>query len=123
MPLTGLLAKLSFKTVLLLLFLSLSQYNLNLNEGEVKDNLNCKRGNNAMLLEYVKSIAAPGVTFHTHFGHSDGCKAQFKSAQAFLWISKQQAETGTRVKWSFSCSCHGKDRVDSENGRAKHACR
>ena len=45
MPLTGLLAKLSFKTVLLLLFLSLSQYNLNLNEGEVKDNLNCKRGN------------------------------------------------------------------------------
>jgi len=78
---------------------------------------------NAMLLEYVKSIAAPDVKFHTHFARSDGCKAQFKCAQHFLWISKQQAETGTRVKWSFSCSCHGKDRVDSENGRAKHACR
>ena len=78
---------------------------------------------NAMLLEYVKSIAAPDVTFHTHFARSDGCKAQFKCAQHFLWITKQHAETGTRVKWSFSCSCHGKDRVDSENGRAKHACR
>ena len=63
------------------------------------------------------------MPFHTHFARSDGCKAQFKCAQHFLWITKQHAETGTRVKWSFSCSCHGKDRVDSENGRAKHACR
>ena len=76
-----------------------------------------------MLLKYIKTIAAPNVVFTTHFARSDGCKAQFKCAQHFLWIFKQLVETGTRVKWSFSCSCHGKDRVDSENGRAKHACR
>ena len=69
------------------------------------------------------AIKKQDVKFHTHFARSDGCKAQFKCAQHFLWITKQHAETGTRVKWSFSCSCHGKDRVDSENGRAKHACR
>ena len=74
-------------------------------------------------MSFFIAIAAPDATFHTHFARSDGWKAQFKCAQHFLWISKQQAEIGTRVKWSFSCSCHGKDRVDSENGRAKHACR
>ena len=78
---------------------------------------------NQLLLAFMTDIAAPGVKFRVHRARSDGCKAQYKCASHFYWVSRQQAETGTRVDWCFSCSCHGKDLVDPENGRSKHAAR
>jgi len=78
---------------------------------------------NKLLLDFMMKIAAPGVTFRVHRARSDGCRAQYKCASHFYWISRQQAETGVRVDWCFSCSCHGKDLVDPENGRSKHAAR
>ena len=78
---------------------------------------------NKKLHSFVTSIAAPGVKFKVHRARSDGCRGQYKCAHHFYWISRRQAETGTRVDWSFSCSCHGKDLCDPEFGRSKHAAR
>ena len=78
---------------------------------------------NDRITVFVKTIAAPGVKFTVHHARSDGCKAQYKCAQHFYYVSRQQAEVGIRLDWGFSCSCHGKDLVDPENGRAKHCAR
>lgn len=78
---------------------------------------------NARLTEWVKENAKPSVKFKVHHARSDGCRAQYKCANHFYWVSRQQAETGIRCDWCFSCSCHGKDLVDPENGRAKHCAR
>ena len=78
---------------------------------------------NDRITAWVKSIAAPGTTFKVHHARSDGCRGQYKCAQHFYYVSRQQAETGIRMDWCFSCSCHGKDLVDPENGRAKNCAR
>ena len=78
---------------------------------------------NKLLLEFMQKIVADGVQFRVHRARSDGCRGQYKCAHHFYWISRQQAETGVRVDWCFSCSCHGKDLVDPENGRSKYAAR
>jgi hypothetical protein len=75
---------------------------------------------NDRLTEFVKSIATPGVKWRCHHARSDGCRGQYKNSTHFYYISKQQSKTGVRLVWQFSCSCHGKDLVDPENGRAKH---
>lgn len=42
---------------------------------------------------------------------SDGCKAQFKCAANFDWVSRQSTEgSGLLTDWSFFESCHGKVR-------------
>ena len=55
---------------------------------------------------------------------SDGCKAQFKCAANFDWVSRQHAEgCGMYVHWSFFESCHGKCYCDPEGGTLKNAAR
>ena len=55
---------------------------------------------------------------------SDGCKAQFKCASAFDWVSRQSVEgCGLVVHWSFFESCHGKCDCDPEGGTIKNAAR
>ena len=71
---------------------------------------------NDRITVWVKSIAAAGTIFKVHHARSDGCRGQYKCAQHFYYISRQQAETLIRLDWCFSCSCHGKDLVDPENG-------
>jgi hypothetical protein len=78
---------------------------------------------NDKLTAFAESIKAPGVKWVCHHARSDGCKAQYKCAQHFYYISRQQAATGIRMDWQFSCSCHGKDLVDPEMGRAKAMAR
>ena len=67
---------------------------------------------NDRITVWVKSIAAAGTIFKVHHARSDGCRGQYKCAQHFYYISRQQAETSIRLDWCFSCSCHGKDLVD-----------
>jgi hypothetical protein len=78
---------------------------------------------NDRVTEFAATIKAPHVKWKCHHARSDGCKAQYKCAQHFYYVSCQQALTGIRLDWCFSCSCHGKDLVDPENGRAKHMAR
>ena len=78
---------------------------------------------NNKLTEFMASIAKPGLKWRCHHARSDGCKAQYKCADHIYYISRQQAEGKPRMDWGFSCSCHGKDLVDPENGGAKRVCR
>lgn len=71
------------------------------------------------IFPYV-SAKAPSVT-NVHV-RSDGCKAQFKCASNFFWVSRQSAEgSGLFVDWSFFESCHGKCYCDPEGGTLKSA--
>jgi hypothetical protein len=63
------------------------------------------------------------VKFKCHRARSDGCKAQYKCADHFYYVSRQQSEGKPRLDWCFSCSCHGKDLVDPENGGGKRMAR
>lgn len=69
------------------------------------------------------TVARPGAKWKCHHARSDGCKAQYKCADHFYYVSRQQAEGKPRLDWCFSCSCHGKDLVDPENGGAKRMVR
>ena len=73
------------------------------------------------ILPYIKAIAPTVTTIH---GRSDGCKAQFKCAAHFDWVSKQSKD-GCRltINWSFFESCHGKCFCDPEGGTLKNAAR
>lgn len=65
---------------------------------------------------------APSVTM-VH-ARSDGCKAQFKCAANFYWVSRQLKEgSGLVVNWSFFESCHGKCYCDPEGGAFKNSAR
>merc|ERR1711988_1703514 len=73
------------------------------------------------ILPYVKRVAPTVTEGH---GRSDGCKAQFKCAAHFQWVSKQKAEgCGLAIPWSFFVSCHGKCYCDPEGGTFKNAAR
>ena len=61
---------------------------------------------------------------HTALARSDGCKAQFKCASHFDWVSSCKTEgPGLNVHWSFFESCHGKCDCDPEGGSIKNAAR
>jgi hypothetical protein len=71
---------------------------------------------NNRLVTYMNSIAQHTPDggrgkFNVHHARSDGCKAQYKCARHFLYISRSQEELGCRLDWSFFCSCHGKVRA------------
>ena len=73
------------------------------------------------IIPYLK-VAVPSVT-DLHL-RSDGCKAQFKCAANFYWVSKQTAVgCGLKIDWSFFESCHGKCYCDPEGGTLKNAAR
>lgn len=73
------------------------------------------------IVPYLKENA-PSVTALRV--RSDGCKAQFKCAANFHWISRQTVEgTGFKITWSFFASCHGKCYCDPEGGTLKNAAR
>ena len=73
------------------------------------------------ILTYIKD-KAPSVS--SVYVRSDGCKAQFKCAANFYWVSRQQVEgSGLRIFWSFFESCHGKCYCDPEGGTLKNAAR
>lgn len=58
------------------------------------------------IVPYVMKVAPSVKTMH---GRSDGCKAQFKCASHFDWVSRQSKEgCGLTINWSFFESCHGK---------------
>jgi hypothetical protein len=58
--------------------------------------------------------------FVVHFSDSDGAPTQFDNVTKYLWISYQQAMHGIEIDWTLFCPCHGKNKVDSENGAAKN---
>ena len=85
------------------------------------DNAFVQRALDDLITPYIKSVA-PSVT--RFFVRSDGCKAQFKCAEAFDWTSRQSTEgCGLKVHWSFFESCHGKCDCDPEGGALKNAAR
>lgn len=66
------------------------------------------------ILPYIKKVA-PTVA-HVYV-RSDGCKAQFKCANNFFWVSRQKVEgCGLTIHWSFFESCHDKCYCDPEGG-------
>ena len=69
------------------------------------------------------TIARRGAKWKCRQARSDGCKAQYKCVDHFYYVSRQQVEWKPRSDWCFSCSCHGKDLVDPENGGAKRMVR
>ena len=85
---------------------------------------------NIRLIKFMQSITSSGAKFTAMHARSDGCKAQYKCAQHFMFVStclsyweKYGWQYGCKVDWCFSCSCHGKDLSDPECGRCKHAAR
>lgn len=74
-----------------------------------------------IVLPYVTTHAPATTEVHIR---SDGCKAQFKCAANFHWVSQQSQEgCGLFVQWSFFESCHGKCLCDPEGGALKNAAR
>lgn len=83
------------------------------------DNLMVQKLLDDLILEYIKANAPSVKEVHVR---SDGCKAQFKCAANFHWISRQQVEgCGMKIHWSFFESCHGKCYCDPEGGTLKNA--
>ena len=76
--------------------------------------------NEKVLVNWVQSMAAPGVRFDTHYATSDGAPTQFDNADMYLWISKQSDKHGIRFDWTLTCSCHGKAESDPECGTLKN---
>lgn len=87
------------------------------------DNAFVQEFNNRLTKFMQETVAKPGAKWKCHHARSDGCKAQYKCADHFYYVSRQQAEGKPRLDWCFSCSCHGKDLVDPENGCAKRMVR
>ena len=81
------------------------------------DNAFVRHVNDRFIVPYMQSIG----DFDTHYARSDGCKAQFKQAAHFKWVSETKENTGVRTDWSFFCSCHGKCDCDGEGGAIKNA--
>eukprot|EP00966_Prymnesium_polylepis_P199401 4620698-Prymnesium_polylepis.1 len=84
---------------------------------------------NAMIQKLLDDLIVPYIKENApSVGHlyirSDGCKAQFKCAANFYWVSRQSAEgCGLKIHWSFFESCHGKCYCDPEGGTLKNAAR
>ena len=73
------------------------------------------------IIPYILKNAPSVTSLHVR---SDGCKAQFKCAANFMWVSKQSSEgCGLTIDWSFFESCHGKCYCDPEGGTLKNAAR
>jgi hypothetical protein len=85
------------------------------------DNAFVQKALDDFITPHIKSIA-PSV--EKLYVRSDGCKAQFKCAEAFDWTSRQSKEgCGLKVAWSFFESCHGKCDCDPEGGTLKNCAR
>ena len=85
------------------------------------DNAFVQKALDDYITPHIKSVA-PSVK--NLYVRSDGCKAQFKCAEAFDWTSRQSKEgCGLKVAWSFFESCHGKCDCDPEGGTLKNAAR
>ena len=84
---------------------------------------------NAFIQKLFDDLIMPYIKANTTatrdvYIRSDGCKAQFKCAANFDWVSRQHAEgCGMYVHWSFFESCHGKCYCDPEGGTLKNAAR
>ena len=73
------------------------------------------------IMPYIKANCPTVTEVHIR---SDGCKAQFKCAANFMWVSRQKVDgCGLRINWSFFESCHGKCYCDPEGGTLKNAAR
>lgn len=74
-----------------------------------------------LIMPYIKMNAPSVSELHVR---SDGCKAQFKCASNFYWVSRQSVDGSMlSVNWSFFESCHGKCYCDPEGGTLKNAAR
>jgi hypothetical protein len=111
------------------------------------DNAFIRKALDNFIMLYIKCVAPTVTMLH---GRSDGCKAQFKCASHFDWVSRQGKE-GCRlrftepsldasppqlpqpapsppppptangcVNWSFLESCHGKCYCNPEGGTLKN---
>lgn len=79
------------------------------------------KGLDDFILPYIQRVA-PSV--NTVQVRSDGCKAKFKCAANFDWVSCQTSEgCGLKIEWPFFESCHGKCYCDPEGGTIKNGGR
>jgi hypothetical protein len=77
--------------------------------------------NDKILTPFMKENISPDLErWEIHLVDSDGAPTQFDLADQYLWISYQLAKHGIRMDWTLNCSCHGKNKVDPENGGAKN---
>jgi hypothetical protein len=77
--------------------------------------------NDKILTPFMKENISPDLErWEIHLADSDGAPTQFDLADQYLWISYQLAIHGIRMDWTLNCSCHGKNKVDPENGGAKN---
>lgn len=82
------------------------------------DNAFIRKALDDFIMPYIKNVAPAVRTLH---GRSDGCKAQFKCASHFDWVSRQSKEgCGLVVNWSFFTSCHGKVSIDIDASPLAH---
>ena len=85
------------------------------------DNAFVQKALDDMITPHIQQVA-PSVK--ELYLRSDGCKAQFKCAENFDWVSRQSKEgCGLVIHWSFFESCHGKCDCDPEGGTLKNAAR
>ena len=83
------------------------------------DNAMVQKALDDFIIPYLKATVADLSFIYVR---SDGCKAQFKCAANFYWVSRQKSEgCGILVDWSFFESCHGKCYCDPEGGTLKNA--
>jgi hypothetical protein len=90
-----------------------------------QDVVNGLLADNEMLLgiltPFMKENISPELEgWELHLADSDGAPTQFDLGDQYLWISYQLATTGIRMDWTLNCACHGKNKVDPENGGAKN---
>ena len=87
----------------------------------VHDPAAVQRFNDFFLTPFMKeNKAAELSSWEVHFADSDGAPTQFDNATQYLWISYQQAKSSIKMDWTLNCPCHGKNKVDPENGAAKN---
>ncbi len=77
--------------------------------------------NDKILTLFMKeNKAAELLSWEVHFADSNGAPTQFDNATQYLWIPYQQARHSIKMDGTSNCPCHGKNKVDPENGAAKN---
>ena len=81
------------------------------------DNAAVQHFNDNIITPHLKKTTA-GCLFH--LVTSDGCCCQYKCANHFLWLSKQQQMHTIKMGWTVGCPAHNKDLSDAECGGGKN---
>jgi hypothetical protein len=74
----------------------------------------------SMVIQKTKSLKHDNAEWSRVHIFSDGCRAQLKNMNMFLWMSMMHMLGFAHVLfWNFFCSCHGKSWGDPEGGALK----